>query len=1503
MPMLLLMGLALLHINLPRTSGSTFYVSQANDTGQVGSWSWAINQARLAPEPEIRISVPQVYVAASFLDNALDIEGLHIDGSLTLTDCANVIFPEDNLQMFNVSADNIYIRCLTFYHTGVQLAPASNVRLLGVLVEGSRHNLNYVSVLSVLGVGVQVRGQNHVFEFLNISQSLGTGLEVMGTGHYFADHRIRNGVGHGIELNCHNTTFQSLAVISNDGDGLRIVNSTNILVDSYVSSERNNTWFSFNLGLQLNVLASARNIQVSNSILIGAPGVHIAGVNVSLSTSYVNVKKELDFFWFVSSEVGIHVTASAVDTRIVNVIVCSIFGVLVSGRHTVLQGVHIGGTLDDEGTFLNFNMETGLVIEATAHDVVVRDLYDGYGSSLIIARFAVISSGTDVDLTASALYSNFRSGRADNVLLRVSGGTLRYGSMARYGALAAMASLAQDNQLPILFSIVIEANAQLVNITRVNARASYCNLNVSNTGTFVRVEPHTHPAASRFISDVILGSVDCVLDLRGPAVVTNIHHDPVCVLLPSAIRVVNSTMPEPVIIENIGISLSQIQVLNSSNVRLNDINPQSVEGQLGGALLLGDDPLIFIRDSHNVTLTNTYLFVDASQTAPRRRRWGGVVLGQKDEHGLLKRGYSQSPVVIVRNSVSTTISDCTVISSMAQAPLFWLVDVDDCVLQSNVISNSSDSDPLPSSHFSALGVDGNSTNVIVVNNTLAYGSPLVALWSARGVFVQGNSLLGGDRLDGIVVESAVEHVQIGLPPNGSTALWDTMASDWGANPNMFSSCVRGVVVKGSDVAIHSNFLQWAWVGVEVAATANRVAIGGATPLGNCFQDCRIALQSSGSDVVFASNVVLRYDATHEYPMTVLLLPTTSDGLSLNIPTASGPWTQPSVSTSAFVLGRGDPVVTSFDGAMVRTWSDQGVSTANQLLVTRWITLSMDSLYPDLTSVLPQFSFVTSIPANVEATVAGRFGLAINLLLTSTYPIGIPLAANMKVASFYRVANGQYEGATSGPVAVTLVSSLLPTEGSSSTTTTITAPNSTNLPVVTTERSLPTVPVNGTQMSVTINTQTLGITDVLTPVIIVFIINGSSSLVTEPITLFETDATVTSTTMPTTTTSTSVSTLNFTTPVPSTTAGTALVQGAKAPLAPGLVVGLAVAVLVALTLIGVFLYRRRRTARGNKAMLPPEVALAAQKRVAELLGFGPSKLAPLQDAMRPLIWDAADVTLESAIGAGNFGIVYKGKLRGRDEWLAIKQPHSENPDELDLVSKDLLVEAYLLLYAGEHPHVVTLYGCVAMTGGLVAMVMEMAPHGDLRMLLRQGAKGQSLTVFDKMEAVAQLAQGLSHLHAKHIVHRDVACRNTLVMSLQPLRIAISDLGLARTVREQVYYKQTSKVALPFAWMAPESLVHRRFSPASDAWSLGMTAWEIFANGQRPWEGKGPEAIMLALQRGERPVLQADMPPQLQRVWEREPIKRGPIDAFNLRSERAAAIPVWDVDASALVESQL
>ena len=36
-----------------------------------------------------------------------------------------------------------------------------------------------------------------------------------------------------------------------------------------------------------------------------------------------------------------------------------------------------------------------------------------------------------------------------------------------------------------------------------------------------------------------------------------------------------------------------------------------------------------------------------------------------------------------------------------------------------------------------------------------------------------------------------------------------------------------------------------------------------------------------------------------------------------------------------------------------------------------------------------------------------------------------------------------------------------------------------------------------------------------------------------------------------------------------------------------------------------------------------------------------------------------------------------------------------------------------------------------------------------------------------------------------------------------------------------------VRMLFRWMAPETLLHRRYSPASDVWSLGVLFWEVRA----------------------------------------------------------------------------
>ena len=61
-----------------------------------------------------------------------------------------------------------------------------------------------------------------------------------------------------------------------------------------------------------------------------------------------------------------------------------------------------------------------------------------------------------------------------------------------------------------------------------------------------------------------------------------------------------------------------------------------------------------------------------------------------------------------------------------------------------------------------------------------------------------------------------------------------------------------------------------------------------------------------------------------------------------------------------------------------------------------------------------------------------------------------------------------------------------------------------------------------------------------------------------------------------------------------------------------------------------------------------------------------------------------------------------------------------------------------------------------------------------------------------------------------------------------QVKIADFGLARGVHKNSYY--IGGTFLPIRWMAPESIIDRKFSTKSDVWSFGVLTWEVLTLGK-------------------------------------------------------------------------
>ncbi|XP_004714049.1 ephrin type-A receptor 1 [Echinops telfairi] len=268
-------------------------------------------------------------------------------------------------------------------------------------------------------------------------------------------------------------------------------------------------------------------------------------------------------------------------------------------------------------------------------------------------------------------------------------------------------------------------------------------------------------------------------------------------------------------------------------------------------------------------------------------------------------------------------------------------------------------------------------------------------------------------------------------------------------------------------------------------------------------------------------------------------------------------------------------------------------------------------------------------------------------------------------------------------------------------------------------------------------------------------------------------------------------------------------------------------------------------------------------------------------------DPAALVVDTVIGEGEFGEVYRGSLRlpGQEcKTVAVKTLKDTSPDGHWW---SFLREA-TIMGQFSHPHILRLEGVITRRKPIM-IITEYMDRGALDAFLREREDQLSPTQLTAM--MQGIASGMSYLSDHNYVHRDLAARNVLVN--EGLCCKVSDFGLTRLLDnfEGTYETQGGKI--PIRWTAPEAIAHRIFTCASDVWSFGIVMWEVLSFGDKPYGDMSNQEVMKSIEDGYRLPPPVDCPATLYELmkscWAYDRANRPPFHQLDAHLEQLLANP--------------
>lgn len=280
-----------------------------------------------------------------------------------------------------------------------------------------------------------------------------------------------------------------------------------------------------------------------------------------------------------------------------------------------------------------------------------------------------------------------------------------------------------------------------------------------------------------------------------------------------------------------------------------------------------------------------------------------------------------------------------------------------------------------------------------------------------------------------------------------------------------------------------------------------------------------------------------------------------------------------------------------------------------------------------------------------------------------------------------------------------------------------------------------------------------------------------------------------------------------------------------------------------------------------------LSMASCRNVIDTTSLGTKKLDS-KDTSNVILVD--DLVKHSILGAGTFGQVWlvshecsDGERRPYAFKIQSKHELIENHQARGVVDEKKILEKL------NHPFLTHL-AATYQDKKFIYMLLGFVQGGEL--FSRIYSKTRS--GIDEENAIfyaAGILDGLSHMHRRHILYRDLKPEN--VMIDEDGYPVIVDFGFAKYVKEKTY----TLCGTPL-YIAPEVIQNRGHDKAADHWSFGVLTYEMI-EGRTPFYQNGMDQIQLYRRicrlNYEFPPddkMSAEMKDLLERIFIRDPAQR-------------------------------